>query len=115
MIKILYLPLKKEWYELIEKGIKPEDYRLIDPYWAKRLTTIKYKTDILYSITRQELIDKIKEEASFKRFDAVRFSYGYTKRTMTYICEGIEFGKGQPEWGAPEEEVFIIKRGLRLI
>lgn len=115
MNKTLYLPLKKEWYELIEKGIKTEDYRLIDPYWAKRLTTIKYKTDILYTITRQELIDKIKEEASFKRFDAVCFSYGYTKRTMTYICEGIEFGKGKPEWGAPEEEVFIIKRGLRLI
>lgn len=115
MIKILYLPLKKEWYELIEKGIKIEEYRDIDPYWVKRLTTIKYKTDILYSMTRGELIESIKEEAFFKRFDAVRFSYGYTKRTMTFICEGIEIGKGKPEWGAPEEEVFIIKRGLRLI
>ena len=34
---------------------------------------------------------------------------------MTFICEGIEIGKGKPEWGAPEEEVFIVKRGLRLI
>lgn len=50
MIKILYLPLKKEWYELIEKGIKPEDYRLIDPYWAKRLTTIKYNFDRAISL-----------------------------------------------------------------
>ena len=115
MIKILYLPLKKEWYELIEKGIKIEEYRSIDPYWVKRLTTLKYKTDILYSMTRGELIERIKEEAFFKRFDAVRFSYGYTKRTMTFICEGIKIGKGKPEWGAPEEEVFIIKRGLRLI
>lgn len=115
MIKILYLPLKKEWYDMHEKGIKPEDYRPINPYWVKRLTTIKYKTDILYSMTRQELIEKIREEAFFKRFDAVRFSYGYTKRTMTFICDGIEIGKGKPEWGAPEEEVFIVKRGLRLI
>lgn len=115
MNKILYLPLKKEWYLLIEKGIKTEDYRLIDPYWAKRLTTIKYKTDILYSMTRQELIEALKEEASFKIFDAVQFSYGYTKRKMVYICESIEIGKGKTEWGAPEEEVFIIKRGLRLI
>ena len=115
MIKILYLPLKKEWYELIEKGIKTEEYRSINPYWVKRLTTIKYKTDILYSMTRGELIERIKEETFFKRFDAVRFSYGYTKRTMTFICEGIKIGKGKPELGAPEEEVFIIKRGLRII
>lgn len=115
MIKILYLPLKKEWYELIEKGIKIEEYRSIDPYWVKRFTTIKYKTDILYSMTREELIETIKEECFFKRFDYVRFSYGYTKRTMTFICEGIEIGKGKTEWGAPEEEVFIVKRGLRLI
>ena len=115
MNKTLFLPLKKEWYELIEKGIKTEEYRSINPYWVKRLTTIKYKTDILYSMTRGELIERIKEDTFFKRFDAVRFSYGYTKRTMTFICEGIKIGKGKPELGAPEEEVFIIKRGLRII
>ena len=25
--KILYLPLKKKWYEMIESGEKPEEYR----------------------------------------------------------------------------------------
>lgn len=26
-MKILYLPLKKEWYEMIERGDKREEYR----------------------------------------------------------------------------------------
>lgn len=27
--KILYLPLKKKWYEMIESGEKPEEYRVV--------------------------------------------------------------------------------------
>lgn len=32
MSKILYLPLKKEWYEMIESGVKTEEYREIKSY-----------------------------------------------------------------------------------
>lgn len=116
----LYLPLKKEWYEMIESGVKFEEYREIKPYWIKRLvkyadgynipefmleaysehiTTLK----ILLSESRLEFID----------FDFIKFSYGYTKRTMTFECKGITIGKGRKEWGAPDEDVFIIKLGKR--
>lgn len=57
--KTLYLPLKKQWYEMIERGEKREEYREMKPYWQKRLTG---------------------------RIDAVSFSYGYTKRRMTFEC-----------------------------
>lgn len=36
-MKTLYLPLKKEWYEMIERGEKPEEYRAIVTYWMTRL------------------------------------------------------------------------------
>lgn len=39
-MKILHLPLKKEWYEMIESGIKTEEYSEIKPYWKQRL--LKY-------------------------------------------------------------------------
>ena len=39
--KILDLPLKKEWYNMIESGEKKEEYREIKPYWIKRLTELK--------------------------------------------------------------------------
>ena len=51
---------------------------------------------------------------SKKDFDAVCFSYGYTKRRMLWECKGIEVGQGLKEWGAPDYETFIIKLGKRL-
>ena len=85
----LFLPLKKEWYDMIESGVKLEEYREIKDFWFKRLTN--------------------------KDFKYVQFSYGYTKRTMTFICDGIEIGTGKPEWGAePGKNYFVIKLGRRL-
>lgn len=88
MSKILYLPLKKEWYEMIECGVKTEEYREINAYWSSRLM--------------------------FKSLTHVKFSYGYTKRTMTFEIERITIGAGNPKWGAPTEFVFIIKLGKRI-
>ena len=114
MSDTLFLPLKAKWYNMIESGIKPEDYRDIKDYWIQRLIEI----NLFYEFpTREELIEITEEgaiEEYFKDFDAVQFSYGYTKRTMLFECKGITIGKGNPEWGAPKEYVFIIKRGRRL-
>jgi hypothetical protein len=82
-MRILDLPLKKEWYEMIERGEKCEDYREIKQYWISRLMGVK--------------------------FDLVRFRYGYTKKTMTFKIKEIMRGRGKPEWGAPNHDVFIIK------
>ncbi len=87
-MRTLYLPLKKEWYEMIESGVKAEEYREGKLYWCKRLVG--------------------------KNFTHVKFSYGYTKRTMTFELERISIGKGRKEWGAPDKDVFIIKLGKRL-
>lgn len=93
MNNILHLPLKAEWYNLIESGIKTEEYREIKPYWIKRLC-----------IT----------DSDFKHYDKVKFSYGYTKKTMTFLIEKISKGKGRKEWGAMDDEVFIITLGNRV-
>ena len=87
-MKTLYLPLKKEWYEMIERGVKTEEYREIKTYWNIRLI--------------------------YKGLTHVKFSYGYTKRTMIFEIERITIGKGNPEWGAPKEDCYIIKLGERI-
>ena len=63
-----------------------EEYREIKPYWTKRIGL----------------------------YDAVKFSYGYTKRTMMFECKTISVGKGRKEWGAPDSDVYIIKLGKRI-
>ena len=49
----------------------------------------------------------------FYPYTHVRFSYGYTSRTMTFEIKDIRTGIGNPEWGAPDKEVFIIELGNR--
>ena len=50
----------------------------------------------------------------YSEYTHVKFSYGYTKRTMIFELEKITIGKGNPEWGAPNEDVFIIHLGKRI-
>lgn len=100
-MKVLDLPLKKEWYNMIESGEKREEYRELKPYWCKRL--------LHYSNLFAEYIS-IRDD-----YTHVRFRYGYTKRTMLYKIDTIDIGLGKPEWGAPKDEnVFIIKLGERV-
>lgn len=103
MEKTLYLPLKKEWYEMIERGEKTEEYREIKPYWCKRLVGVD-------TISVSGVLREIYEYA----YTHIKFSYGYTDRTMTFKCNGITIGKGNKEWGAPDTDVFIIKLGDRV-
>jgi|WetSurMetagenome_2_1015567.scaffolds.fasta_scaffold50147_2 hypothetical protein len=117
-MKILDLPLKKEWYNMIESGIKKEEYREIKPYWEKRLLDYNgIKRDYKLLFFRNVLTgihhDLCKE---YKRgYDAVRFRYGYTKKTMTFKIESIFMGMGKTEWGAPaDKQVFIISFGEKL-
>ena len=114
-MKILYLPLKKEWYKMIERGDKREEYREESPYWRTRL--IECYAGFNWCDMRGfngRLCGGCSVEPRFRHFDAVCFSYGYTKRRMLWECKGIEIGRGCKNWGAPDHETFIIKLGNRL-
>jgi hypothetical protein len=115
-IKILHLPLEAKWYKMIESGVKKEEYREIKPYWVNRLARC-YKWCALSVLTH---LDRCKQchtdfnDIRTNGYTHVKFSYGYTKRNMTFEIESITIGKGKLEWGAPDEEVFKIKLGKRL-
>ena len=92
MKKELHLILKKQWYKMIESGIKTEEYRDLTDYWKKRLVL-----------------------QGFIKCSIVTFHYGYTKKTMSFKINYIEINNGKEEWGAPKDEnVFIIKLGERI-
>lgn len=89
--KILYLTLKKQWYDLINQGIKKEEYREIKPYWVKRLEN--------------------------NHFDEVFFRHGYAKDapTMSFIIDNISIAEGKEEWGAVKGvKYYTISLGKRL-
>lgn len=124
-MKTLNLVLKHKWYDMIASGEKKEEYRNIKPYWEKRL--IDYKRLSAYYEEHYKEI-RIKQfffphrqpiedicHAFSHGYTHVRFFRGYSAdQTMTFTVEDIYIGKGKPEWGAPDEPVFIIKLGQRV-
>lgn len=94
-LKILDLPLKAKWYNLIESGKKREEYRENKPFWRKRLSTCVHGRIITLNP---------------RCYTHVRFRYGYTRRTMMFKIRDIDFGFGNTALGAPcDRKVFIIK------
>lgn len=115
-MKILHLPLKKKWYEMIESGIKTEEYREIKPYWSKRFFKnfpVTWRMALNIGMISKNYAHLYGKEF-YPEHTHIKFSYGYTKRTMTFELEKITIGKGKPEWGAPNEDVFIIHLGKRI-
>ncbi len=113
--KTLHLPLKAKGYEMIDNGVKTEVYLEIKPYWIKRLCDNWVDKDRYVDCMNNCCINCIQTKLyNLYKYNAVKFSYGYTKRTMTFEIESIRIGKGNPEWGAPTECVFIIKLGKRV-
>ena len=106
---ILYLPLKEQWYRMIESGIKTEEYREINKHWCKRLVRYMYLPD------RMEFAPM----AFMKPYTHVEFSLGYPKRDdwsrrMRFEISNISMGRGESEWGAPDKDVFKIELGERI-
>ena len=125
MGRTLYLPLKKIWYEMIECGYKTEEYREIKPYWIKRLfkcarTSFCAIDDItdeianLYCTNPEKINQAIAFGGRRKTFDTVKFSLGYSKKTMSFKVTYCYAGRGRKQWGTPSEDVFVIGLGRRI-
>lgn len=96
---------------MIERGEKPEEYRERSSYWVNRLRDKSMTcVDKKNGCECNRICWKI-GNCGFAHFDAVCFSLGYTKRRMMFECKGITIGRGRKEWGAPDNDVFIIKLG----
>ena len=115
MINILYLPLKAKWFNMIKSRIKPEEYREMTPYWAKRLYGCPANID--WCKTKEPVCGRCSclRRLKPKQYSLVWFTLGYPKknnlsRNMVIKTTGTTYGKGNPEWGAPtDRDVFIIK------
>lgn len=90
-MKTLHLTLKKKWFDMIASGEKKEEYREMKLYWINRLVEYEWYY----------------EGTQFYDFDIIVFKNGYDTNAPKIVVECL----GNPEWGAPKENVFIIKLG----
>lgn len=98
---ILPLVLKGEWYDMIERGDKREEYRLLKDYWQKRI--YNWYPDMN------------------GKYPVVEFRHGYAKnaRRMAFSVPFVETVRDKtvphrPEWGEPGKPHFIICLGSRV-
>lgn len=120
----LQVPLYRKWYDMTDEGIKKEDYRDINIYWARRLVYM-LKDVLLHRHVPQFIDDKDaynfltcpQNNFGFKDFDYNIMTLGYPKKgdkskRIKLEHKGIKIGYGNPEWGAePNKLYFIIMHG----
>ena len=119
VLRAVHLPLKAEWYDMIERGEKKEEYRLLSCHWLHHLCYSwqeGYRTEECKSgLNCHRMCLNALDYLTYP-FDAVVFRYGYTKKYMVWSIDEISIGQGRTEWGAPEnKETFIIKLKERLL
>ena len=124
-MEILHFILKGKPYDMIEAGIKTEEYRAFTPYWCNRLIQ-PYGMDYWKGIFSRNSIERLTRKWSdgfpavfglngIRHYDAICFHRGYTNTTMTFKYDGLNIDKGNTNWLAPKDEkVFIIRLGERI-
>ncbi len=111
-MKTLNLTLKKQWFEMTDRGAKPEEYREIKPYWIKRLCWHEY-----HNLVPNDIISIGDRCVKKIFFDVVRARNGYAKNCPEWVrkCMTITIDEGLQKWGAePGKKYFVIKLGEKL-
>ena len=117
--------LKREWFDLVESGLKREEYREITAYWVARLM---YDGSVnkpkINTLNAQEVADLLNDGLSiaesgwkFKPFETVTNCLGYpswddTSRRRYFLHKGTETGYAKEGIGKElvgDRLVFVIK------
>jgi len=86
----LHLVLEHKWFDLFERGIKPEEYRERTPYWKKRIWDRRGEIDTL------------------------TLHKGYTDNTLSCKVKEIVEATGNPEWGAEPGKVYYVIKVIKV-
>lgn len=117
--KVLYLPLNKQWFDLIKSGVKKEEYREIKPFYISRyIKSEPLKSDLIRDwetgFDDGEIVG-IQNELiiTSSKFDTLVFTLAYPKsdemaRRLVFKNPKIRIGEGKPEWGAEKGKKYFV-------
>lgn len=91
--KVLHLPMKWKWYDMIFSGDKKEEYRRCCEYWTKR-------------IFDKDGNQKVRLVMFHRGYDGAKGDW------MVFEVKSIDVGYGIAQWGATVGELcWVIKLG----
>ena len=108
-LAILYLPMKKKWFDMVLSGEKKEEYREFKPYWMARVK--KCCGDIGFPYSSHNTKDHGREDAVVVDYRKpgpleICFFNGYQKHApkFTAYCDmfHVRSEAVHPEWGEGE-------------
>jgi len=107
--KVLFLTLKKKWFDMILEGVKKEEYREIKEYWIKRLVREQYQHHFWDMIDGKTAIPN----DLYKDYTHITFKNGYSVFAPEFTIEmkGVKVGLGVDDWGAGYGRTFILTLG----
>lgn len=99
--KPLVLPIKKKWFDMIQEGVKKEEYREIKPYWKRRFENAGL---LIYDASD----DMPEGKWSQTPFEVI-FRNGYGNDKPEFHAEvTISEKTGRPEWGAEDGKKYYV-------
>lgn len=118
----LRLSLMTRWYRMIESQEKPEEYREINAYWAKKLLPCWKECacaakdgSCCLSCKAAETHMNVTVRGQRVGLTHVHFTLGYPRkddsdRNMIREIERIVIGEGNPNWGAQKGKKYFVIR-----
>lgn len=85
-MNILFVVIKKKYFDLIKSGQKKEEYRLITEYWKKRIEGRDY-SHIIFQVGYSKTAERIKVvyEGYCKRY--IKHEFFGNKETKVYALQ----------------------------
>lgn len=108
--KMLTLPIKKKWFDMLLSGEKKQEYREIKPYYTRRFQKILSpdltKKDDSESLPWMEACRAGQyAKAPFK----VLFRNGYSAASPSFVADVcLSIGSGKESWGAEAGKDYYI-------
>lgn len=110
--KVLILPIKKKWFDMIRYGEKLEEYRDIKPYYEVRfqnhfglILIENQKSGITKLLQGEDVPEEIRKEP----VQEIIFRNGYGKNAPQILAKcSIRIGHGRTDWGAEEGKQYFI-------
>jgi hypothetical protein len=113
----LHLVLAYKWYDMIESGVKLEEYRKVCPHWEDRIWSFRYD---LKKVVFQRGYKKNAPQMTF-RIKYLRLNQLYIYPSMhKRFCnkelkdKPVPITEEQKKWGYPKAACLIIRLGERI-
>jgi hypothetical protein len=100
----LHLVLAYKWYDMIERGVKLEEYREVTPYWEKRIWG---KRPCIRKVAFQKGYKKNAPTMIFEIASIMEVNKKHDKHYKSYFVLS-------PNWGYNGKDCYIIRLGERI-